>query len=291
LYTSAGPRTCQNYTGSWGYFQQDARLFASWGVDFLKLDSCHQFTLEDREIAFSQMSAALLNSGRPILFSCCTPELMVQSGNKEWPWIWAPPKCNMARIWWDIGNTWSGSLQMADHVSNIGAFNQPGYWNDMDILTVGMRPQSPAEWRSMFSLWVINASPLIAGNDVRSMNKTELDILTHDEMIAINQDKRGIGANVVWRADDGQREVWARPIIDNVTHAVVMLNRGSQRSPFTLHFNWLYGDFLCCPPPKPTPIAFVRDIWARKDLGQFTASVNTNVEAHDVVVMTVKKLN
>jgi len=266
-------------------------LFASWGVDFLKLDSCHQFSLTDREAAFTQMSDALLTSGRPIVFSCCSPELMTKSGNREYPFVWAPPKCNMARIWWDIGDSWGGTLEMVDHVINIGGFNKPGYWNDMDILTVGMKGQALSEQRSMFSFWALAASPLIAGNDLRDMNQSTLDILTHDEMIAINQDKLGAGANVVWREASGNREVWARPIRDDVTHAVLLFNRGTQVSSFTLHFDWLYGDFLCCPPPKPQPVALVRNVWDRKDLGTFNNSVDAVVQPHDVVVLIVHKLN
>ena len=102
LYTSSGPATCQGYPGSWQHEAEDALTFASWGVDYLKLDCCYQYNVSDRAQAYSAMSKGLLASGRRILFSCDTDELILNENNQEWPAQWGPSLCNMARIHWDI---------------------------------------------------------------------------------------------------------------------------------------------------------------------------------------------
>jgi alpha-galactosidase len=77
----------------------------------------------------------------------------------------------MARIWWDINDQWKIALNILDHTANIYFASQPGYWNDLDILTVELGHQTIEEYTSQFSLWALISSPLIAGNDLRIMNK------------------------------------------------------------------------------------------------------------------------
>ena len=98
LYTSSGPATCAGFPGSWQHEAQDAKTFAVWGVDYLKLDCCYQFNVSDRARAFSAMSRGLLQSGRSILFSCDSDELILKEDNLEWPQDWGSSLCNIARI-------------------------------------------------------------------------------------------------------------------------------------------------------------------------------------------------
>jgi alpha-galactosidase len=98
LYTSSGPATCAGFPGSWQHELVDAKTFASWGVDYLKLDCCYQFNVSDRARAFTAMSRGLLQSGRSILFSCDSDELILKENNEEWPQDWGSSLCNIARI-------------------------------------------------------------------------------------------------------------------------------------------------------------------------------------------------
>lgn len=70
-------------------------------MDFVKLDCCYQDNVADRNTAYISMSQALSAAPYPILFSCDTDELINKDNNVEFPYAWAPPYCNMARIWWD----------------------------------------------------------------------------------------------------------------------------------------------------------------------------------------------
>ena len=67
----------------------------------------------------------------------------------------------------------------------------PGHWNDPDMLITGMDGLSETQNRSFFSLWCMMASPLMAGNDLRKMTASTIQILTNREAIGINQDPSG----------------------------------------------------------------------------------------------------
>ena len=245
LYTSSGPATCQGYPGSWQHEAEDALTFASWGVDYLKLDSCYQFNVSDRARSFTAMSKGLLATKRPIVFSCCTPELILKTHNDEYPIDWAPALCNLARIQWDIADTWPSTLSLLHAAQNQQRAPRPGYWNDLDILTVGQGRQSLVEYTSQFMSWAILSAPLIVGLDVRRMSDTYRALLSNAEAVAINQDRLGEAANLVRRSDDGSAEVWAKALWTNHTqhtasapstpttrhtHAPLLLPVGSSRS-------------------------------------------------------------
>ena len=101
IYTSAGTKTCNTagFPGALGHEQQDANLFASWGVDYLKYDNCNNQGV-DAQQRYKAMRDALAKSGRPIAYSIC-----------EWgqnkPWTWAEPVGNLWRTTGDISDNWN----------------------------------------------------------------------------------------------------------------------------------------------------------------------------------------
>jgi alpha-galactosidase len=296
IYTSSGEKTCQKYPGSWQHEFLDAELFASWKIDFVKLDCCDQDNIQDRATAYTRWSKALLAQNRSILFSCDTDELILKENNQEFPFQWAPEYCNMARIWWDIEDQWKTTLSILDHAANIYYASQPGYWNDLDILTVGLGRQTIEEYTSQFSLWSVISSPLIAGNDVRIMTKDIANILTNKEVIAINQDKLGRSGNIIQRASDGSYEIWAKPIYhENISqfsplpfHAIVLLNRWNIPINITLDFDDLFGNNLNSNSLNSGWTVSIRDLWLHQDLGEFMDTwTATNVPGHGVRMITV----
>ncbi|CAF4681789.1 unnamed protein product [Rotaria sp. Silwood1] len=309
IYSSSGERTCQEYPGSWQHEFLDAALFSSWNIDFLKLDCCYQDNIKDRATAYISWSKALSIQNRSIVFSCDTDELILNENNLEFPFQWAPEYCNMARISWDINDEWKSTLSITDRAANIYYASRPGYWNDLDILTVGLGEQTIEEYTSQFSLWAIMSSPLIAGNDLRKMTKEITNILTNEEIIAINQDKLGRSGNMIRRALDGSYEVWAKPIyyenmsliydINNTPrfsplpfHAVVLLNRLNITANITLEFNDLFDHRLSPHPPTPIWTVSIRDLWLHQDLGIFVETWKAiNVPVHGVRMVTVLLLN
>jgi alpha-galactosidase len=126
-------------------------------------------------------------------------------------------------------------------------------------------------------LWCILNAPLMAGNDLRSMTPEIKEILTNQEVLAINQDELGRQASRVWKEDD--LEIWAKPMKDG-SRAVLLLNRGTSETPITVPWTVLgYPDHLT---------AAIRDLWAHKLIGKFTGKFPAKVPSHDVVVLSVK---
>jgi alpha-galactosidase len=227
LYSDAGAKTCGGRPGSRGHEYQDARTYAAWGVDYLKYDWCETAGLKS-EGAYTTMRDALRAAGRPILFSIC-----------EWgdtkPWGWAKDVGHSWRTTGDITACWDcelshgswssfGVLKIMDRTAALRQYAGPGHWNDMDMLEVG-NGLTPDEERAHFSIWAMMASPLISGNDLRSMTPATLKILTNRDVIGISQDRLGVQA--LRRMAQGDLEMWIKPLVDG-DWGVLFLNRGER---------------------------------------------------------------
>jgi alpha-galactosidase len=145
------------------------------------------------------------------------------------------------------------------------------------MLEVGNGGMTTTEYRAHFSLWAILAAPLIAGNDLREMKPEIREILTHQEVIAVDQDPAGVEGRRV--RQDGNLEVWSKPMQDG-SRAVVLLNRGPEDQKIGVSWEDLgYPAHLS---------AKVRDLWQAKDLGEHTGRFSATVAPHSVVMVTVK---
>jgi alpha-galactosidase len=276
IYSDAGTKTCAGRPGSWGYEFQDARQYAEWGVDYLKYDWCNNEG-QNSAAAYSRMRDALAASGRPIVFSIC-----------EWgstkPWLWAGDIGNLWRTTGDIQDFWEGKkdwgglgvVQIIDLQSGLEAFSGPGHWNDPDMLEVGNGGMTAAEYRSHFSFWCLLAAPLMAGNDLRTMNAATRDILTNKEVIAVDQDPLGRQGSKV--RDDGDLEVWSRRLADG-GRAVILFNR--KMKPAEVAVSWPEIGYTS------TMSAQVRDLWLHQDLGSFKGGYKSSVPGHGVVMVRI----
>jgi alpha-galactosidase len=268
LYGDRGTATCCNVpeSGSQGREVQDANTFASWGIDYLKYDSCNASV--DLQTSYTTMSDALLATGRPIVFSICAwyfaGEWMIDVGN-----LW--------RTTGDIQDNFGSFLGIIDTNEPLYPYAGPGHWNDPDMLEVGNGGCSYEEYKSHFSIWCIMAAPLIAGNDLMTMSEETRSILCNTEVIAIDQDPAGIQGRIV--NDQGDLEVWVKPFgSENGTDkAVALFNRSG--SSVTITANWsdigLSGS------------ASVRDLWEHADLGTYSGSYSSSVPAHGVKVFRI----
>ncbi|KAF8650176.1 hypothetical protein HU200_064031 [Digitaria exilis] len=226
IYSDAGPQTCsQEMPGSLGHEEQDAKTFASWGIDYLKYDNCNDQGLRPQP-RFSSMSTALLNSGRNIFFSIC-----------EWgidnPATWAGVG-NSWRTAGDIKDEWGSMTSNADSNDVWASYAGPGGWNDPDMLEVGNGGMTTEEYRSHFSIWALAKAPLLASCDIRSMSMETKEILSNKNVIAVNQDALGVQGHKVKK--DGDQEVWAGPLSGGRV-AVVLWNRGSTDASITARWS------------------------------------------------------
>jgi len=215
IYTSEGTETCQDLPASLDHEKVDAQSFAEWGVDYVKVDNCHNQgrPLEER---YTAMHNALKAVDRPIVFSIC------EWGVKN-PWEWAGKLGNLWRTTGDIRDSWQSMTRILDQQVGLYKYAGPGGWNDPDMLEVGNGGMTNTEYRAHFSLWCILDAPLMAGNDLRHMSPETVDILTNKEVLEVNQDPAGIQGHKV--SDAGDQEVWAKKMSDGSV-AVVLFNRG-----------------------------------------------------------------
>ena len=237
IYQVPVDKTCAQYfnsypgaTGSRGHEYQDAQTFASWGVDFLKYDWCSPTgTIDDQVRTFAIMRDALRATGRPIFYSINPNSIHDKTGpRRNWSDV-----ANMWRTTEDITNTWNsgqtnGYPMGIQNIVNVNVplahYAGPGGFNDPDMMEVGNGGMTDTEMRSHFALWAIMASPLIAGNDIRSMSSATQTILKNQNLIAINQDPLALQAAQI--SNDGTRRILAKRLA-NGDVAVALFNQGS----------------------------------------------------------------
>lgn len=266
IYTDAGTNTCQGLPGSLGYEFRDARRFAEWGADYVKVDWCHTNGMGPRAL-YAKWALAFKAANRPMVLSIC-----------EWgrarPWEWAPTLGHLWRTCWDIQDEWSSVTTILDRQAALHPYAGPDHWNDPDMLEVGNGGMSDVEYRTHFSLWAMLAAPLMAGNDLRSMPAPIRDILAAPEVVAVDQDPLGRQARRL--RQEGETELWARELAAPGTWAVALVNRASEARALHLDAGDLGVD---------VPLA-VRDAWERADLRTAREHVVT-VPAHGTALWRV----
>jgi alpha-galactosidase len=234
IYSSPGPKTCAGFEGSLDHEEQDAKMYAAWGIDYLKYDMCSFIPAvmmkqapndkaEQMRImiaAYDKMGKALKATGRPIVYSFC------QYG---WDavWEWAPSVGgNLWRTTGDISPDWDRMYVILSQQEGLESYAGPGHWNDPDMLEVGNGKLTLAENRTHFSLWAMLAAPLLAGNDLPNMKPEIKAILTNRDVIAIDQDRLGKQGKRVY--SEGEVDVWTRHLSGGAV-AIAVVNAGSDR--------------------------------------------------------------
>jgi alpha-galactosidase len=268
LYTDAGRMTCEKRPGSYEHEVQDAKTYAAWGVDYVKIDWCYAEGL-DPEVQYAKLRDALKAAGHPIVFSLC-------NWGVKAPWRWGGGMGNLWRTTGDISDNYASMSVNGFSQNGLEKYAGPGHWNDPDMLEVGNGGMNRNEYRSHMALWAILAAPFLAGNDLRSMNAETHDMLTNAEVIAVDQDAKGVQGHRIWQ--EGPLEIWARPLADG-SRAVGLFNRGSGTMKLTVPFS-LIG---------MSGSLHVRDLWEHKDLGTVSDAFSADVPEHGVAFVRVSK--
>ncbi|XP_041025135.1 alpha-galactosidase 3 [Juglans microcarpa x Juglans regia] len=278
IYSDAGIFTCQVRPGSLYYENDDAEMFASWGVDYLKYDNCFNLGIKPEE-RYPPMRDALNGTGRTIFYSIC-------DWGEDDPALWAGKLGNSWRTTDDINDSWASMTTIADLNDKWAAYAGPGGWNDPDMLEVGNGGMTYQEYRAHFSIWALMKSPLLIGCDVRNMTAETFEILTNKEIIAVNQDPLGVqGRKVHVTGTDGCLQVWAGPLSGHRL-VVVLWNRCSKVA--TITAGW---DVLGL---ESNTVVSIRDLWQQKDItGDAVSSFSGRVDAHDcqIYIFTPKTVS
>ena len=286
IYSSPGAKTCAGYEGSLGHEAQDAKLYAEWGVDYLKYDLCSfQDNMHHAEkehpndpsaaknlmiSAYKKMGDALKATKRPIVYSLC------QYGVDQ-PWKWGPGVgANMWRTTDDIDDTYGRMIAIGFSQAGLSKYAGPGHWNDPDMLEIGNGKMTEDEYKTHMSLWVLLAAPLLAGNDLTKMSPADKGILMNKEAIAIDQDSLGRQGDRLY--ESGDLDVWTK-LLSGGRVAIGLFNR-----------SWSVRDVSV----DLGEIGFkagadVRDVWNAKDLGRRSGVFTSRIPKHGVTLLVVGK--
>jgi alpha-galactosidase len=181
-------------------------------MDYLEYDWCTASRIwkdSEMQAAYQLMDQALERTGRPIVYALCQ---YGRAGVERWG---TEVGGNLWRTTFDIRDQYDSMSKIGFAQSDLSAFAGPGHWNDPDMLEIGNGGMSPDEYKTHFSLWAMIAAPLIAGNDIRSMNADTAAILMNKEVIAIDQDTLGVAGNAsrVPGISRSGRNLWPQAVL------------------------------------------------------------------------------
>ncbi len=300
IYSSPGPKTCAGFTATYKYEEKDARRWGGWGIDYIKYDWCSygdiakDQSLPELKKPYFTMRAALDKVKRDIVFSLCQYGM----GN-VWEWG-AEVGGNCWRTTGDIGDTWGSMAEIGFNQNGHEKFVGPGHWNDPDMLVVGLvgwGPElhpthlAPDEQYTHISLWSMLSSPLLIGCDLARLDPFTLNLLTNDEVLAVNQDPLGKPAGRI--SDDNGKQIWARDLEDG-SKAVGLFYADTKKSGPADYFSWgKKGNgtiVLNAAAIGITGKFRVRDLWRQKDLGVFSGKYEAKVPFHGVVLVKITEV-
>jgi alpha-galactosidase len=159
----------------------------------------------------------------------------------------------------------------------LAPWARPGHWNDPDMLEIGNGAMTDTEYRTHMTVWSMLAAPLIAGNDVRDVSPSILEILTNRDVIAIDQDKAGRQGKRVARS--GDQEIWMRELAGG-DYAVALFNRAADAAQVTVK----WADV-----GRKNPPSNARDLWAHRDIKLEGPAYSAMVPGHGIVLLRLIK--
>ncbi len=291
IYTAPGATTCDNKPGSQGHETQDVNTYASWGVDYIKLDWCGaDYSASGAANIAQTWKSAIAASGRPMILS-------INAGAGTGVAPWASTRVNLWRVGDDICDTWfnkTGTRNLGfAHCTSTTAqsgiydyltmnldylipYSVSGHWGDPDMLQVGNPGLTIAESKTHFSIWAMWSAPLIAGNDLTKMNGSDIasQVLLNTEVIAIDQDAKNNWATRV--TNTASLQIYKKTLSAPGTYAVALVNMTNSASNITL--NW--SDIGL------TAVTGMRDLWLHGDINPSGSSYTANaVPAHGTVML------
>jgi len=300
IYTDAGADGCSLYpdlgpvyhhVGSEGHYEQDFLQFAKWGFDYVKVDWCGGDKENlDPAVQYAEIGRAIQRAeaitGHRLYLSLC-------EWGKNSPWTWAPGVGGMkADVWRTSGDivdpivaSGMNSGRKAGFQKMLANFDQgihpeaehTGFYNDPDMMVLGMPGLTDAENRVHMALWAMSGAPLLVGADLTRLSAATLATLTNPGVLAIDRDGLGLQAVRVASYGDGL-EVWSKPLAKPGERAVLLLNRTA--GPAQIAARW--SDLGLADAP-----ATVEELWTGKELGSFKTSYTGTVEAGDAVLLLV----
>jgi Melibiase./Putative Ig domain./He_PIG associated, NEW1 domain of bacterial glycohydrolase. len=257
--------------GKYSFATNDAKQWAAWGIDYLKYDWNPNELPETQE-----MYNALRSSGRDVVFSL----------SNSTPFTNVPALSKIANCWrttGDIRDNWDSMSKKGFGEDKWEPFAGRGHWNDPDMLVVGQvgwgsphpTKLTPDEQYTHITLWCLLSAPLLLGCDLDQLDEFTLNLLTNDEVLAVNQD--ALGKQALTMSKNGEVRVYAKDLEDG-SKAVGLFNLGETNATVTASWSDL----------KLSGKHLIRDLWRQKDLGKFSGKFEMTVAAHGAELVKVQ---
>lgn len=290
----------QDNAAGQAYYDSILKLYASWGVDFLKVDCISQ---PYHAASIRMIDEAIRKTGRPIILSLSpgpTPiaeAAEVSQHAQQW---------RISDDFWDI---WSGPQNQSGFPADIKThfallaqwepWASPGHWPDGDMLPIGyLGPHAGwgaprqsrlthTEQRTLITLWSIARSPLILGANLTRMDAATESLLTNPEVLAVDQHTTGnhpvleVGKES-GASGDGNIVIWVAR--EGSSTILAVFNRSDAPAHVeTPAWNKLGSQF-----GLDQASYSVRDLWQRKNLGH-QSSLNVTLPAHGSALFQLSK--
>ncbi|MGW0363993.1 ricin-type beta-trefoil lectin domain protein [Streptomyces sp. NPDC002990] len=297
IYQDAGHLTCERYPGSGApegggpdHYAQDARQFASWKVDYVKMDGCNLWVPEGKtkeqayRDAYTAVARALRESGRDMVLSASAPAYFQYGewGSPDWHKVlgWVGETGQLWREGRDIKvyqpaapatSRWGSVMGNYGYNRWLGRYAGPGNWNDPDFLIAGAPGLTAAESRSQVALWAMMAAPFILSSEVSALTPAGLDALGNTDLIELDQDPLGRQGAVV--SSNATFEILARPLA-NGDRAVAVLNRSDRTRDISVPLDEI---------GLPSCTVSAKDLWSGEPR-TISSRLTGRLAAHDTAV-------
>lgn len=266
--------------GAREYYNSIFNLYASWGVDYVKIDDLsrpyHQAEIELIRKAIDQC-------GRPMVFSTSPGATPLEKADH------VMNHANLWRICDDFWDNWDALKPQFKRCADWAPYIGGGHWPDADMLPLGrisirgergndrMTGFSKTEQYTLMNLWAMFRSPLMFGGDLPSNDEFTLSLLTNDEVLAVNQ----ASANNKQLKEENGLIVWTADVPKSEDKYVTFFNiNDTETSEISVTFTELgiSGNYS------------VKDLWSKKDKGLVNDKFTVSVEPHASVLVRFSKV-
>ncbi|MDQ8184191.1 glycoside hydrolase family 27 protein [Pelagicoccus sp. SDUM812002] len=258
--------------GATEYYDSLYKLYASWGVDYVKIDDISRPYDSIQQAEIEAIRNAIDKTGRPIVLSLSPGETPLEAGEHVYQ------HSNLWRISDDFWDGWPSMLDQFKRLHDWTPYRISGAWPDADMLPLGIikfdRPTrfTRTEQYTLMTLWSIAKSPLMHGGDMTKTDDFTLSLLTNDEVLAVNQHSEN--NRQLFRTEDGLI-AWVSDDPESGDKYLAVFNTkdrpegASQKTTITVAIPVADLGF--------EGMVKIRDLWAREDLpatrDRFTAAV------------------
>lgn len=260
--------------GAQEYLNSILNLYASWDVDFIKVDDIAR-PYSEKEVEGYQK--AIRQCGRPVVLSLSPGETPVKAAAH------ATQYSNMWRMADDFWDNWDMVLHMFDYAKSWEGVGGPGHWPDCDMIQIGKLskrgPVGPERYSRFtedelythMNFWCLYRSPLMLGGNLPENREIERKLFTNEEVIAVNQK----GENPRQLYKDSSSMVWVSNVQGSKDVYVGLFNIANTAHEVSVDLSslGLKGKVV------------VRDLWKKADAGTFKKQFKQTINAHGSVLL------